>query len=621
MDDIYVGDASRPSEPAHEIINSGTGPALRIRQEGSGNAIEIVGPGGQLWWVGRDGTPSAIGVGSGSLYEFKLSGTHAAGSTTLTFTRAATPIVASRNLLAIIDPFTVKAEVRELAALSGSTVTIGVATGTSPLDFAHADGATVLIVGDDRIGAAVWGALGANDNTQDDWGAIQAGIIQAQKNAVWLVGQGIKHVVTKPLVMPTGTRLHGFTIKAHPTLYTASDTDNAGMFSSLRETVRIVSADAVTDTITTDAAHGLSVSSRVSFSNPTGETLPGGLVTGRVYHVLTVPTSTTFTISATNGGPTFDITSTGTGYVHGSSYSLERVFLDDIYYAGNGVAKNGVWLALQQPAWTRNLRVDGCTQRAIIVQGQISNHFSMEVVVDQPNAVGLTVLETGHEVHGLNVTRTASSGQTGVSFGVGTPLYVGGNTYSFDNNIFGCWTEAMDTHLRFAGPALGIGVYGWNPSISIGQTGIQVDAAVGAVNRSYTVTGGRVADSNATIMNDDTRTASFLASRMPASTNVRIEQQAGNVRAAIYDLSSSGSLNFGSIAANSVSSELTISVPGATVGDIVSVGVGDALEAGLVLASARVSAANTVALALANVTAVPIDPAAHTFTVSVKGVV
>lgn len=67
---------------------------------------------------------------------------------------------------------------------------------------------------------------------------------------------------------------------------------------------------AATDVITTSAVHGLSVGSQWSPSRTTG-TIPGGLVLGQGYWVISVPTTSSMTISATPGGPTLDITTAG----------------------------------------------------------------------------------------------------------------------------------------------------------------------------------------------------------------------------------------------------------------------------------------------------------------------
>lgn len=77
----------------------------------------------------------------------------------------------------------------------------------------------------------------------------------------------------------------------------------------------------------------------------------------------------------------------------------------------------------------------------------------------------------------------------------------------------------------------------------------------------------------------------------------------------------SAALDFPSIPANSEAT-LTVSVPGAITSDDVSVS-SSALEAGLVLKSWGVTAADTVSIILRNVTAAAIDPSARTYRVRV----
>ena len=70
-------------------------------------------------------------------------------------------------------------------------------------------------------------------------------------------------------------------------------------------------AVAATDLITTASDHGLAIGDRVQVSSTT--TLPAGLSAATDYFVLTVPSSTTMTVSASDGGSAVDITDTGTG--------------------------------------------------------------------------------------------------------------------------------------------------------------------------------------------------------------------------------------------------------------------------------------------------------------------
>lgn len=70
-------------------------------------------------------------------------------------------------------------------------------------------------------------------------------------------------------------------------------------------------AVAATNVITVSAAHGKAIGDRLRFTSTV--TLPGGMSVDTDYFVLTVPSSTTMTISATVGGAVLDITDTGTG--------------------------------------------------------------------------------------------------------------------------------------------------------------------------------------------------------------------------------------------------------------------------------------------------------------------
>lgn len=73
-------------------------------------------------------------------------------------------------------------------------------------------------------------------------------------------------------------------------------------------------------TITTATAHGRAVGDAINFGTVTGTP---GVVTGTTYFVLTVPTATTLTVSATLGGTPVTITTgTATGVTPAGPYSL-----------------------------------------------------------------------------------------------------------------------------------------------------------------------------------------------------------------------------------------------------------------------------------------------------------
>jgi hypothetical protein len=73
------------------------------------------------------------------------------------------------------------------------------------------------------------------------------------------------------------------------------------------------------------------------------------------------------------------------------------------------------------------------------------------------------------------------------------------------------------------------------------------------------------------------------------------------------------SFDVASVAADTTA-EQTFTVPGLKTGDMVMVNK-PALDAGLGVANARVSAADTIAITFVNATAAPVDPSAETYSI------
>lgn len=73
----------------------------------------------------------------------------------------------------------------------------------------------------------------------------------------------------------------------------------------------LVTVNTTSNVVTSDGWHGLSVNDTVSFS--TSNTLPAGISSGTTYYVKTTPTTTTFTLSTSEGGSELNITSDGSG--------------------------------------------------------------------------------------------------------------------------------------------------------------------------------------------------------------------------------------------------------------------------------------------------------------------
>ena len=68
---------------------------------------------------------------------------------------------------------------------------------------------------------------------------------------------------------------------------------------------------AATDVFTSGAAHGFTIGDKLQFTTAT--TLPAGLSLLTNYYIISIPSTTTFKLSATPNGPSVDITDTGTG--------------------------------------------------------------------------------------------------------------------------------------------------------------------------------------------------------------------------------------------------------------------------------------------------------------------
>lgn len=79
----------------------------------------------------------------------------------------------------------------------------------------------------------------------------------------------------------------------------------------------------------------------------------------------------------------------------------------------------------------------------------------------------------------------------------------------------------------------------------------------------------------------------------------------------VRTLSVIATLDFASVSAAGTGT-LTVTCPGASIGDIVAIGLPATVNAGIVF-DARVSAADTITIRASNITASPIDPASATY--------
>lgn len=114
-----------------------------------------------------------------------------------------------------------------------------------------------------------------------------------------------------------------------------SDSASTAAMSSVdpRTSTGTFTVVAATDVVTTSAAHYLLAGNEVRFTTTT--TLPAGLSLNTSYYVLTVPSTTTLTLTATKYGSTVvDITTTGTGTHTWRSAAYRHLGLGLVLQAG-----------------------------------------------------------------------------------------------------------------------------------------------------------------------------------------------------------------------------------------------------------------------------------------------
>lgn len=98
-------------------------------------------------------------------------------------------------------------------------------------------------------------------------------------------------------------------------------------------------ANASTDVLSLTAGHGYAVNDQIQFVQGSG-VLPGGIVEGFTYYIKTVSTNDV-TLSLTPGGPTLDITSTGTGHATRIYYTPKILVKADLIGFMQTVWENG----------------------------------------------------------------------------------------------------------------------------------------------------------------------------------------------------------------------------------------------------------------------------------------
>lgn len=167
-----------------------------------------------------------------------------------------------------------------------------------------------------------------------------------------------------------------------------------------------------TNTLTTDANHGLGANFQVTFA---GSALPSGLVAGTVYFVKNVSSATTLTLSATLGGAVLSLGTTGTAPIvlkHsiGNSASDIRLINNQAINCGNIaylIATNDE----KQGITMRRVLLDGNTAVDTLTVPLMNQGFHIEGHIDD-------IVIKGHTVRPSSVTGIT------IGTGLGTPTNI-----------------------------------------------------------------------------------------------------------------------------------------------------------------------------------------------------
>ena len=295
------------------------------------------------------------------------------------------------------------------------------------------------------------------DGSTDDWLAWQRLILSASGQRIEGAGVafGKTSVLSQPLVLVTERMLKHVTFQTRSD-YSPVDPNGALVMLANRSGAFTALASSDTFAVDTGLVGGFDQTNHtaVVFNTPYGDTLPSPLISGRVYYINTVPTPTSFTVSATKGGPLLDITADGSGQGYFAVYELSRVYWDYVRLNLTVPGVNGALLNLQQPAAIKNLRIEmdaaGSSYPAatgLRIGGQIGYVENAEIN-SAANCRGVLV-----EGHGITIRNFNDHG-AGVN---DVAIEVQGNSVGLDT----LWTEAVgQAGVLVSGTARGLGITG-----------------------------------------------------------------------------------------------------------------------------------------------------------------
>lgn len=361
----------------------------------------------------RAGSPSVSGAGNDPTVlalDMPPSGA-AVGATTITVRGTMPAGFNSKDCGIGLDPFTTNGESLGIQSIVGQVITL-----SRPLRLPHADGGLVFV--NPPNNPAFYGAKG-DINVTDDWRAFQRQMIERQ---TFGPGPGNYHLVRQPIYAPNsggGALLwidSSFNSNCVQSNLPAGSTGQSRPYSAVVQCARgFGSFTAVSGNAYLTAGTELeflgsnAVGKTIALNNPYGETLPGGIVSGRVYVIASYDSATRRIGIAEAATPTTPIvfSSSGAGWVYSNMDSTMKITWSglrlNISKAGT---LDGVHVVYEQQSDIPNLRVDyALTDTAdasgVVLGGQYGHVTNLE---SQANAgalgdkSGVTLVGTGHYI-------------------------------------------------------------------------------------------------------------------------------------------------------------------------------------------------------------------------------
>lgn len=291
------------------------------------------------------------------------------GATSLTVN--AIPSGMSVGSFVAISAATSTCEIRRVTGITATTITF-----TGSLLYSHSAGENLWVCPVD-VPLSWYGAAGGAGSSYDNEPALQAAFSDWMFHQQNLDGMQLAYYIGAPLVQSGEMRLSNTYLYAMSS-FAPTDTNGAMMMMAdvAATPYQTATATASDNVFSVPSAHGLVVDdSTVLFKG----TMPGGVTSGRKYYVKSVPSSTTFTVSATRGGTTLDVTGNGSCRAYLNLQALLRWYLTNVFIDGQNVAPVGMRCSVQQPGESKKVRVQNCTAVGAYIDGQDGSWWNLEI--------------------------------------------------------------------------------------------------------------------------------------------------------------------------------------------------------------------------------------------------